>query len=98
MEQIGMELLTCIDKNAERSEESVLLVRTFFSKKNGFISREVASDDYGVDINCELIVDGNVTHSIFPIQIKSAAKAQYIFKNGEKHYNLTFLTSVMSTL
>ncbi len=87
-----------IDKNAERSEESVLLVRTFFSKKNGFISREVASDDYGVDINCELIVDGNVTHSIFPIQIKSAAKAQYIFKNGEKHYNLTFLTSRLGYL
>lgn len=87
-----------VDKNAERSEESVLLARKFLSKKNGFISREVASDDYGVDINCELIIDGNVTHSIFPIQIKSAAKAQYIFKNAEKQYTLSFLTSRLGYL
>lgn len=87
-----------VDKNAERSEKSVLLVRQFFSKENSYISREVTSDDYGVDINCELIIDGNVTHSIFPIQIKSKAKAQYIIQNGEKHYTLPFLTSRLGYL
>ena len=87
-----------VDKNAERSEKSVLLARQFLRKENGYISREVTSDDYGVDINCELIVDGNVTHSIFPIQIKSAAKAQYTIRNGEKHYTLPFLTSRLGYL
>jgi hypothetical protein len=69
-----------VDKNSERSEESVLKTRMIFSKKNGFITREVNADDYGVDLYEELIINKGATGQIFPIQIKSAQKAQFIYK------------------
>ena len=44
-----------IDRNAERSEVSVLQTRLRLSLENGFVSRVVdGSQDYGVDIYCEL--------------------------------------------
>ena len=86
-----------VDKNAERSEQSVLSTRQFFSKKNGFISREVTSDDYGVDIYSELIVNEAVTGNVFPIQIKSTSKARYVFNQG-KYFTLPFSTSRLGYL
>lgn len=86
-----------VDKNAERSEHSVLSTRQFFSKKNGFISREVTSDDYGVDIYAELIVKEAATGNVFPIQIKSTSKSRYAFNQG-KFYTLPFSTSRLGYL
>ena len=87
-----------IDKNAERSEESVLKIREIFSKKNGFISREVGVDDYGVDIYSELIVSQGASLYNFPIQIKSTGRAQFIFKDGVKILKLPFSTSRLGYL
>lgn len=87
-----------IDKNAERSEESVLKTREIFSKKNGFISREVGVDDYGVDIFSELEVEQGASLYTFPIQIKSTKRAQFIFKDGVKILKLAFSTSRLGYL
>lgn len=87
-----------VDKNAERSEESVLKTRMIFSKKNGFIAREVASDDYGVDLYNELIIDNGASSHIFPIQIKSVKKAPFIYKDDIKHFTLPFSTSRLGYL
>jgi Domain of unknown function (DUF4365) len=87
-----------IDKNAERSEESVIKTREIFSKKNGFISREVGVDDYGVDIFSELKVDQGASLYNFPIQIKSTKRAQFIFKDGVKILKLPFSTSRLGYL
>lgn len=87
-----------IDKNSERCEESVLKTRLIFSKKNGFITREVNADDYGVDLFGELVIDGGATNQIFPIQIKSTQKAQFIFKENKTHYTLPFSTSRLGYL
>lgn len=88
-----------IDKNSERSEDSVLKSLSFFSLKNGFNSHIVdGTKDYGVDIHCELIDENGATGNMFPIQIKSAEKAQYIYKNAVKYFTLKFLTSRLGYL
>lgn len=87
-----------VDKNSERCEESVLKTRLVFSKKNGFITREVNADDYGVDLYGELVIDGGATNQIFPIQIKSTLKAQFVYKENKKHYTLPFPTSRLGYL
>jgi hypothetical protein len=86
-----------IDSCAERSEKSVIKTRFYFCKENGFISREVTNDDYGVDIYSEIIIEGGATGSIFPIQIKSTKKSKYIF-NKKKYYTLSFSTSRLGYL
>lgn len=45
-----------VDDNSKRSEESVNAVKSLFTRKNGFISRE-ESPDYGVDLDVELIFE-----------------------------------------
>lgn len=88
-----------IDKNSERSEDSVIKSQLFFSLKNGFNSHIVdGSKDYGVDIYCELVDDNGATGNIFPIQIKSTGKAQYVYKNSIKYFSLQFLTSRLGYL
>jgi hypothetical protein len=88
-----------IDRNSERSEDSVIKSQLFFSLKNGFNSHIVdGSKDYGVDIYCELINENGATGYIFPIQIKSTGKAQFIFKNSTKYFSLQFLTSRLGYL
>jgi hypothetical protein len=88
-----------VDRNSERSEDSVLKSQLFFSLKNGFNSHIVdGSKDYGVDIYCELINENGATGNIFPIQIKSTGKAQYIFKNSIKYFSFQFLTSRLGYL
>lgn len=78
---------------------SVLQTRLQLSLENGFVSRIVdGSQDYGVDIYCELCIEGGPTSFIFPIQIKSTQKAKYVFKNGKKYFTLSFLTSRLGYL
>lgn len=87
-----------VDKNSERCEESVIKTRSIFSKKNGFIIREVNADDYGVDLNAELTINGGATNQTFPIQIKSTQKSQFIFKENKVFYTLPFSTSRLGYL
>tara|TARA_R110002050_G_scaffold291972_1_gene446931 strand:+ start:4760 stop:6727 length:1968 start_codon:yes stop_codon:yes gene_type:complete len=88
-----------IDRNAERSEVSVLQTRLRLSLENGFVSRVVdGSQDYGVDIYCELQICNEPSGFIFPIQIKSTYKAKYVVKKGEKYFTLPFQTSRLGYL
>ena len=88
-----------VDRNSERSEDSVTKSQLLFSLKNGFNSHIVdGSKDYGVDIYCELIDFNGATGNLFPIQIKSTGKARYIIKNSIKHFTLPFLTSRLGYL
>lgn len=82
-----------VDLNAERSEESILRCKSFFSKRNGFISHSVdGTNDYGTDINCQIIEQGNVTPFQFPIQVKSKTTYKKL-----KHNNETFIASQFKT-
>jgi hypothetical protein len=87
-----------VDKNSERCEESVLKTRSIFSKKNGFITREVNADDYGVDLYGELIINNGASAQFFPIQIKSTQKAQLIYKGSKSYLTLSFSTSRLGYL
>ena len=87
-----------VDKNAELSEISVLNTRKFLSKKNGFISRE-STDDVGVDLDVELIVDNSsATNSIFAVQIKSQEESSIVTVRGEKYLSHQFKTSRLGHL
>jgi hypothetical protein len=86
-----------IDKSAERSEESVLETKKFFSLKNGFISRE-ENPDYGVDLDVELIVSGQATRQKFAIQIKSSESFKKIKIDDCEFLKLSFLTSRLGYL
>ena len=88
-----------VDKNAERSDESVIKSQLLFSLKNGFNSHSVdGSKDYGVDIYSEIIDLSGATGNLFPIQIKSTRKAQFIIKDSIKYFTLTFPTSRLGYL
>ncbi|HBL77044.1 MAG: hypothetical protein A2W90_19265 [Bacteroidetes bacterium GWF2_42_66] len=88
-----------VDRNAERSEESVLKTQLAFSLKNGFNSHIVdGTKDFGVDIHCEVIHENKATGNLFPIQIKSVQKAQYVLKKSGEYFSLPFLTSRLGYL
>lgn len=86
-----------VDKNSERSEESVLRVRSEFTQKNGFIARD-ETPDYGVDLNVELISDRGATSHIFAVQIKSSAKVNFIEHKGVTYISMPFKTSRLGHL
>lgn len=81
------------------SQESVLAVKGFFSKQAGFIAREMA-DDYGIDLEAELILPVERTASAwsFPIQIKSSQKIEIITYDSQQFISLPFLTSRLGYL
>lgn len=87
-----------VDKNAERSEDSVLKIRSFFKLTTGFLCRE-ESPDYGVDFDIELL-DGkqNTTGHKFAIQVKSAKKVKVITKDNKNYISLQFKTSRLGYL
>lgn len=86
-----------IDKAKERSEESVLETKKFFSLKNGFISRE-ENPDYGVDLDVELVVSQEATRKKFAIQIKSSESFKKIEIKNSEFLKLSFLTSRLGYL
>lgn len=87
-----------IDDNSKRSEESVLEVKRFFTRKNGFINRE-ENPDYGVDLDVELILENTQASSWkFAIQIKSAESVKKIQNNGQEFVCLNFKTSRLGYL
>jgi hypothetical protein len=82
-----------VDDNSKASEESVLFVKKFFSRKNGFISREEDSD-YGCDLDVELISEEiGASSKKFPIQIKSSSNITIIKVNEQEFVSLPFKTS-----
>lgn len=88
-----------IDKNAERSQESVLKTKLLFSKKNGFISHEVnGSEDYGVDVICQMIDNGKATSFYFPIQIKSKKSYKETTRQNRLFKKFSFSTSRLGRL
>jgi len=86
-----------IDKAKERSEESVLETKKFFSFKNGFVSRE-ENPDYGVDLDVELLISQQATRKKFAIQIKSSESFKKIKIENCKYLKLSFLTSRLGYL
>lgn len=87
-----------VDENAKRSEESVNAVKSFFTRKNGFISREEIPD-YGVDFDVELIYDGSKASSKkFAIQLKSSQSLDIITHGKIEFVSLQFKTSRLGYL
>ena len=88
-----------VDKNAERSEESLIECQRKFSRKNGFISHKIdGTDDYGVDLNVQLIVEGKASPYYFPIQVKSKISYTEISIGNEKYKTCSFKTSRLGYL
>lgn len=87
-----------VDDNSKLSEESVLYVKSVFTRRNKFISRE-ENPDYGVDLDVELLGSkDDPTGNKFAIQIKSSANLKIISKQGEKFISLQFLLSSLGYL
>ena len=86
-----------VDKNSERSEESLLQVRMIFNRKAGFISRE-ENPDNGVDLNIELVSANGATSNIFAIQIKSTSVVNTIYRNSVQYVSIEFKTSRLGHL
>jgi len=87
-----------VDENAKKSEESVNVVRSLFTFRNGFISHP-ETPDYGVDLNIELVAGGDgATSHMFPVQIKSTARVSVISRGDEKFIALPFKTSRLGYL
>lgn len=88
-----------IDLNSERSEESITAVRKKLSRKNGFICREInGTDDYGVDINVQLINNGEVIALEFPVQVKSSSQFRSEIIDNQSFKTLLFKTSRLGFL
>jgi hypothetical protein len=82
-----------IDDNAKRSEESVLRVLSVLSLRNGFSCRP-ENPDYGVDLNVELLENGQQASSqLFAVQIKSAVKLKTVTKDQQQYFAFPFETS-----
>lgn len=87
-----------VDENSKRSEESVNAVRSLFTRKKGFISRE-EYPDYGVDFDIELVTSSEGASSKkFAVQIKSTSSVKTA-KYGENIFlTLQFKTSRLGYL
>ncbi|GAA4389505.1 DUF4365 domain-containing protein [Hymenobacter koreensis] len=87
-----------VDDSSKKSEESELLVKKIFTKRKGFINRE-EKPDYGVDLDVELVYDGeNASSQKFAIQIKSATELKKVDKDDETFISFTFKTSRLGYL
>ncbi|RZJ90009.1 MAG: DUF4365 domain-containing protein [Chryseobacterium sp.] len=87
-----------VDENAKRSEESVNAVKSLFTRKNGFISREEIPD-YGVDFDVELMYEGSRASSKkFAIQLKSSQSLEIITHDDTEFVSLQFKTSRLGYL
>lgn len=96
-----------VDNNAKNSDESVLFIKSIFSKKNGFICR-TDLPDFGVDELIELIRWNDVTNDFqnatnkrFVLQLKSLERISenYLVKKSNKFFiALSFKSSRLNYL
>ena len=87
-----------VDENAKRSEESVNAVKSLFTRRNGFISRE-ENPDYGVDFDVEPVYEGfKASSKKFAIQIKSSQSLDLITHEETQFVSLPFKTSRLGYL
>ena len=86
-----------VDENSQRSEESVLRIRSILSRKNSFLCRE-ETPDYGVDIDVELIDESVVTGKKFPIQVKSSRNLKTVDNQGVQCISYPYPTSNLGYL
>lgn len=86
-----------IGESSKQSEESVRAVKQILSQKNGFISREDLPD-VGVDLQVELIENGQATNNRFVTQIKSSKTLNWVTIDEEELISFTFLTSRLGYL
>lgn len=90
--------LPTVDDSSMNSEGSVLAVKSYFSQKNGFISRTEVPD-FGCDLDVELIVASNkASGKKFPIQIKSEQSITFISKDDREYISKSFKTSRLNYL
>lgn len=86
-----------VDSNSKLSEESVNAVRSYFTRKSGFILRE-ENPDYGVDLDIELVLDETRASSKkFAVQIKSTVVVNKL-KKADGIFSLPFTTSRLGYL
>jgi hypothetical protein len=86
-----------VSESSERSEESVQAVKQILSQKQGFISREDLPD-VGVDLQVELIENGQATNNRFVVQIKSSQTLTNVTVDEEDLISYPFLTSRLGYL
>lgn len=96
-----------VDINAKNSDESVLFIKSIFSKKNGFICR-TDQPDFGVDELIELIWwdDSsknfqNATNKRFVLQLKSLEKISdnnFASKSNKEFVKISFKSSRLKYL
>ncbi|WP_288879231.1 DUF4365 domain-containing protein [Pedobacter panaciterrae] len=87
-----------VDDNSKRSEESVNVVKSLFTRKNGFISKE-ETPDYGVDLDVELVLNQkNASSYKFAIQIKSTIAVKIIDYDSAPYISFPFKTSRLKYL
>jgi hypothetical protein len=87
-----------VDDKSKLSEESVLFVKSVFSRKNGFIARDEIPD-YGVDLDVELIYsEVDASSHKFPVQIKSEKELRIISKGHLEYISIPFKTSRLGYL
>lgn len=87
-----------VDDNSMRSEESVNIVKSLFTRKNGFITKD-ETPDYGVDLDVELIINQKqASADKFAIQIKSTIAVKIIDYNSVPYISFPFVTSRLKYL
>lgn len=87
-----------VDDNSKRSEESVNVVKSLFTRKNGFISKD-ETPDYGVDLDVELILNQKHASSYkFAIQIKSTIAVKIVDYGSVPYISFPFTTSRLKYL
>lgn len=87
-----------IDEASKNSEESEIALRSFFTRRNGFILRQ-ESPDYGVDFNCEVANSDSPTGKLFAIQLKSKENLTFVYDNNNCQFvSFPFKTSRLGYL
>ena len=86
-----------VDRYSEASEESILAAKRFFSQRKGYLVRE-ENPDKGVDLDVELLIDGQVSGFKFAIQVKSVQKLDKIKKSDSTYIRYSLKTSRLNYL
>lgn len=86
-----------IDSSSKASEESINATKRIFSQRNDFICRE-EHPDKGVDLNVEIIQDGEASGLMFAVQVKSVQDIRMVNINNCEFLSFPFKTSRLGYL